>query len=248
MLAGGRCFTDEDFERCLLPGAAGRPAVFFVGSSHAMHLAGLGQRLHAEGLSVAFLATEGKSFMPLARPSGDGFGFERREDEAIHAILRTRTKPGDVVVVGNRYRQEDFERVYEAAYYTGMDAFARALGVRGVHVVHVLPLPEYAFHDVNQCAPQWFNAGMIRSGICLPVDPKERERQSRTIEKRFPRSPFLRHFDPALVLCPSGLETCTPFDEKAGLPTFRNGDHLSNHGASLLGDSFLAFLREDLRV
>ncbi len=242
MLSGGRSFTEREFGQCHLAAADEKPTVFFVGSSHAMHLAGLGERLHEKGLGVAFLTTQGRSFIPEPRSTPEGFGFGTAQNEAIFSLVRAKARQGDVVVVANRYAQSGYEDTYSDGYYRGVGKVAEWLGARGITVVHFLPLQEYAFHDINQCAPQWFNAGMIGSGICLPVDPGERTRQSKELETRFPRSRDLLHFDPIRVLCPSGIEGCSPMDTGRTVPTFRNPDHLSNHGAALLTDEFVRFL------
>jgi SGNH domain (fused to AT3 domains) len=243
MLAGGKCFSDLEFEQCYLPPRGDMPTLFFVGSSHAMHLAGLGEGLHKRGFGVAFLTMQGHNLMPEA-PDGPGpIRFKTPQEEAIVALLNARAERGSIIVVANRYFQESYDAVFDDAYFKSMGAFADWFGRKGIAVVHVLPLPEYSFHDINQCAPQWFNAGMRNSGICLPTEPLRRVRQFRDVETRMAGSRYLVNYDPVKVLCPSGIAGCYPIDRKTMQPTFRNPDHLSNFGASLLVDDFVAFLR-----
>ena len=242
MLTGGNSFSASSFEACHLAARDGKPTIFFVGSSHAMHLAGLGQELHERGFGVAFMTTQGHNFYPEAEPESDTFGFESTQDRAIFALLQSRAVRGSVLVIANRYFQEGYESKFGDSYFRGLSALARGFGQKGVQVVHALPLPEYQFHDINQCAPQWFNAGMRNSGICLPKDPLNRLRQSKDLEARSPRSENFVHYDPAKVLCASGISECYPVHPTSKLPMFRNGDHLSNYGASLLVDDFIEFM------
>jgi len=242
MLAPGNSFTESSFEACHLTARDGKPTIFFVGSSHAMHLAGLGQGLHERGFGVAFMTTQGHNFYPEGGADPETFGFKSTQDRAIFSILESHAVRGSVVVVGNRYFQDGYEKEFVGSYFEGLNAFARRFERKGVTVVHILPLPEFQFHDINQCAHQWFNAGMRRAGICLPKDPLTRLRQSKDVEARSPRSENFLQYDPVKVLCPSGMAECYPVNPTSKLPTFRNGDHLSNYGASLLVDDFIEFI------
>ena len=242
MLTGGDKFSVSRFDACHLAARDGMPTIFFVGSSHAMHLAGLGEGLHERGFGVALLATQGHNFDPEAEPDSDTFRFRSAQDSAIFSILDSRAKRGSVVVIANRYFQDEYERYFGDSYFGGLNALARWFGRKGVTVVQVLPLPEYSFHDINQCSPQWFNAGMRNSGICLPKDALTRIRQSKDVATRSSRSENLVHYDPVKVLCPSGMAECYPIHPLSKLPMFRNSDHLSNYGASLLIDDFIEFM------
>lgn len=242
MLTGENSFSAAHFDTCHLKSSVGMPTIYFVGSSHAMHLAGLGEVLHKKGFGIAFLTKQGHNFVPEVGAYLNNFGFSTSHDQAVFSILETHAEPGSIVVIGNRYAQDEYDRKFGESYFTGVSALANWFARKGVTVVHILPLPEFAFHDINQCAPQWFNSGMRDSGICLPKEPLTRARQSKDVEARFPLSKNLIHYDASKVLCPSGLAECFPVNLLSNLPTFRNGDHLSNHGASLLADDFLRFI------
>lgn len=243
MLSGGETFSSSSFDACHLKASHGLPTIFFVGSSHAMHLAGLGEGLHQRGFGVAFLTTQGHNFDPRAGNGLETLEFNDAQDMAIYSLLDSRAVPGSVIVIGNRYPQQAYESRSDDAYFEGLSALARWAEKRDVAVVHVLPLPEYPFHDVNQCAPQWFNDGMRNSGICLPTNSTERLLQIRDVQARSPRSVRFVHYDPVRVLCPSGISSCYPVHPVSQLPTFRNPDHLSNYGASLLVEDFVDFLQ-----
>jgi hypothetical protein len=199
--------------------------------------------LHEKGFGVAFLTTQGHSFEPKATVGAEEPEFVDARDRAIFALLKSRAPTGSVVVIGNRYPQQRYGDLVGNGYFEGLNAFTRWSESRGLSIVHLLPLPEYSFHDINQCAPQWFNAGMRNSGICLPTDPSERIQQIKDVESRTPRSVRFANYDAAKVLCPSGLPGCYPVHPASQLPMFRNPDHLSNYGASLLVDDFIDFLR-----
>lgn len=242
MLTGGASFSPSGFEACHLAARGGKPTIFFVGSSHAMHLAGLAEGLHERGFGVALLTTQGHNFEPEAGQDPETVGFRSTQDRAIFSMLESHAEPGSVVVIANRYFQDEYESKFGDAYFKGLGALARRFERKGVPVVVTLPLPEFQFHDINQCAPQWFNAGMRNSGVCLPKDPLNRLHQSADVVARSPQSENLVHYDPVKVLCPSGIANCYPVHHTSKLPTFRNGDHLSNYGASLLVDDFIEFM------
>jgi peptidoglycan/LPS O-acetylase OafA/YrhL len=245
MLSGGSEFTEHRFNQCRLPGKPGLPTVIFLGSSHAMHLAGLGEFLNQKGYGIAFLTAQGVNFNPIQQGPGLRFNFKTSQEQSISSIITRKLKPGDVVVVSNRYPQDSFSSEDSFSRMSQKAGLNRALlnwsamlKKKGVTVIHMLPLQEYPFFDINQCSPQWFNAGMRGTKICKPINPVQRTGQIQEIRTLLPENEHFIHFDQRSVLCADGAIDCKPFDEAAHRPIFSNPDHLADHGASLLAKEF----------
>jgi len=251
MLSGVIIFNASKFVQCSLPGKPGFPKVFFIGSSHAMHLAGLGESLNKRGYGVAFLAAQGTNFRPMLDNESIKFKFSTTKESTIATTVLSKSTPGDIIVVANRYPQDHFQSddsFVTMSHATGLNhallAWAKEQQKRGVKVIHMLPLHEYPFFDINQCSPQWFNAGMRETNICNPKNPDQRTNEIRQIKTLLPEGENLFHFDQRQVLCKDSLVNCQPFDKAALKPIFSNPDHLADHGASLLADRFEQFLRK----
>ena len=225
-----------------------RPStLFLLGDSHTNHLRPLHLTLKEQlKVQIDGLSQSGCPFYGWTEAQHRA--HQRREPSrcsVLQAKQRSRierdARSGDVVIISNRYlihqRWGEVTRpswLAEEGVVSALNDFADQLHQRGVRVGLVLPLPEFEL-NVYTCQPQLYRSSTLAH--CVRTTDELRALRATTyalIDQDL--TPLIARFDPLPILC-NDQKHCGMIDAQ-GLPIYRDRDHLSRHGASLLAQEF----------
>ena len=234
---------------------AGRQ-IFVIGNSHTgayatmLHLLEQRQGIKAHLMQVGQCAVGNLSYPINAFEGCQALVADRLK--AIEAMA----KPGDIVMFASLrasrlsdqwYRNDPQAVLQKATSQEGLDAVAAAeaeivpilqsLQAQGIKVLIDAPKP--VLRGPPYRCSDWFNQHnpICEGGFDVPRDYLEQSRQPvmDAMQRLAGDFPNVYLWDPLPILCPH--DVCTAFD-KAGLPLFFDGDHLSGHGNRVLYPSF----------
>ena len=232
----GRPLRPTTFERCTLPPRIDvQNTIWSMGDSHAGHLAGLLIALREfAGFGIHLIETPGVAF-----PIPPGTQFPERD--AIFAMTLPKLRPGDTVLLGRLFLTRDgpFAPLPDVeAWIPSLEALADRLRPLGVQVVVAGPPPIFRFASIYGCAPTpngTTGCDIQRASLAAAIDPIEA-----ALNAAASRQPNLHIFSQFAVLCPPTGTSCTPV--RAGVPQYRDKDHLNSAGSASLAPAFLLFL------
>ena len=224
------------FDRCTLPPRPGTEnTVWAMGDSHAGHLRGLLVALHEQtGLGIHLIETPGG---PFPVPPGTRFA----ERDAFFAMTLPKLKPGDIVLLGRLFVSRDgaFQPLPDIdPWISAVEALAARLRPMGVQVVVAGPPPLFRFPSIYSCAPKQngtTDCDIDRTTLAAAIDPIDL-----ALKAAASRQSNLHLFDQFAALCPPTERTCTPV--RAGIPQFRDQDHLNGAGSASLAPAFRQFM------
>ncbi|MEO0867790.1 MAG: SGNH hydrolase domain-containing protein, partial [Cyanobacteria bacterium J06642_11] len=248
--------------------------IYFVGDSHSVSLKALASRLVEQGqIPRVAMVGRNKCFFStsLIRRLENGQRMEncRTSAQMFVAHLLKTGQPGDIVMLTNRYlayfltpnyfadadrvKRGDFSLVSGQSILSQEEALqvyarelvdmSRALATQGVELVVQAPLPDWK-HLPHECQPEWFRTAMALPETCRLTAEIEAQRRLPIVEafqQAATESDNLYMFDPFSVFCQE--QNCSPFSA-AGVPLFKDDDHLNNDGAEALYQNFTDFLRQ----
>ncbi len=226
------------FDRCTLPPGPGvANTVWAMGDSHAGHLRGLLVALHEQaGLGIHLIETPGIAF-PV--PSGTHFAAR----DIFFATTLVKMRPGDIVLLGRLFvsREGAFQPLPDVdAWISAVEALADRLRPLGVHVAMAGPPPAFRFASIYGCAPgreRGTECDIDRATLAAAIDPIEA-----ALKNAANRHTNLHVFSEFAALCPEATRTCSPV--RAGIPLFRDRDHLNSLGSESMAPAFFDFLAE----
>ena len=234
--ATSRPARSTTFDRCTLPPRPGvENTIWTMGDSHAGHLRGLLVALHdRSGLGIHLIETPGVVF-----PEQPGTHFAERD--AFFAETLPKLRSGDILLLGRLFltREGDFAALPEiGAWIPSLEALAARMRPLGVQVVVAGPPPIFRFASIYGCAPTpngTTGCDIQRASVAAAIDPIEA-----ALNAAASRQPNLHIFSQFAVLCPPTGTSCTPV--RAGVPQYRDKDHLNSAGSASLAPAFLLFL------
>ena len=234
---------------CVLPPRPGSPTLLVMGDSHAQHLYPLlGVLRQRHGIGVRTLAPGGGVFPPLAD------GSSRRPDD-LRAFYRQQApllRRGDALLLSSHLGpltegRDPLLRQWAEA----VRELAGPLRARGVTVVVLLPLPEFAApadpYPSEACLPEWFRP-RPQPGCAIRLEGERqrlRERSlrvRRAVESVLAGTPDVLLFDGFDQLCPASMPRCR--SRRGAVTLFRDHDHLTLDGSLALVEPFETFLRQ----
>jgi peptidoglycan/LPS O-acetylase OafA/YrhL len=239
-----------------------RPTLYFEGDSHAHALFILGHEFLKQGRFAVSFATRGGCPFPFFSPSGKaGYRGERYRQCQPHFESRLRElaevlMPGDVVIsesaISNylvRLSTVDRDSALES-YAVALRRLDALVDSRGAQLVLVAPTPDFPQSKIqiplSLCRPEWFRPAWALPADCQSVTQSRlsqlaKTRQIRELQQSVAAaSTSMAVFDPLPALCPPQRPQCS--NVEGGQILYSDGSHLTNAGALLLRDDFLAFL------
>ncbi|MDR3449050.1 MAG: acyltransferase family protein [Alphaproteobacteria bacterium] len=234
-----RLLTIAKFDLCTsLPREGSTQMIWTLGDSHAGHLLGLlYSTADKTGVGVHLIETPGVPF-----PVPPGQAFEPRN--IIFNEIMNRAHPGDILLISRLFFEKDPPYLPVGGlneWAAQVESLSDLVSPHGLNIVIVAPTPIFHFDSITQCGDTWFHTSpcdIERSVFAGNVNAVTGMLD--TISNR-KKNVFV--FDVFDILCDSNQQKCSPV--KAGVPLFRDKDHLNPYGSAFLSDEFVKFLRKN---
>ena len=246
--------------------------VYFVGDSHTGSLQSLASRLveQKDVSRIMMVERDGCLFTSTLRRSDRDGDQCLASNRAVISEVSESGKPGDIVVVTNRYglyflapnSRDDilkiekgmFAYTYEGSplsqaqalekYSQNLTEIAQTLAKKDISLIVQAPLPDWK-HLTHQCQVQWFRPQMAMPEDCelnTAIESEKRTPLLNSFRQLEAEIPNLHVYDPFPAFCDSA--ECSPFASD-GTPLFRDADHLNDYGAEYLYTEFRAYLASE---
>ncbi|MCA0402562.1 MAG: acyltransferase [Proteobacteria bacterium] len=230
VLRANEKLKDHAFDLCTIKPTTAKQTIWALGDSHAGHLQGLLYALNEKlGLGIHLTEAPGQLF-----PAETLFDSQK----IMWKQIKNNLHQGDIVLISRLFLDRDSKQKMNTIddwLKKQVLPLSEELAKKGVNLVIVGPLPMFNFKDIKRCTDN--NCDIERQFISAEITSIYK-----MINQDIKGKKNLYLFNPFDVFCPKSSKKCSPMKE--GQIAFRDSDHLSYQGASLLKDNFIGFLSQ----